>query len=323
MGRGLRGFATGLALVGLLVAAGSAAAGVQVIDRIVATVDGWPITSWELDQFVRRAAAGAGADPALVTEGQRRQALDSMINDVLIQRESTRLGLSVPESEIDAYIEQIKRQNGLDDETLALALQQQGLTLESYREQVRKEILKNQLVGRQIRRRVNVTPEEVERYYQEHLDEFAQAAAIKVRQIFFALPPGSAPGDVAGARARLVEAERRLAAGEDFAAVARDLSDGPEAADGGMIGWMRKGEMLPELEAAAFRLKPGQVSDPLQSPAGIHLLRVDEVEAASHVPLEQVRDQIKERLYGEAVQARFKDWVEKDLRAGHAIVIRL
>jgi peptidyl-prolyl cis-trans isomerase SurA len=309
-----------LALTVLLVACMSAASRAEVLNEVVATVDGNPITSIELNSFIRQSTGGV--DPTQLSGADRRKALEVLVTDALIRSESGRLGLSASDAEVDAYINQIKQQNQLDDDALELALKQQGLTLEGYRGQIKKEILKNQLVGRQIRQRVNIPPEEVERYYEEHQDEFAQSAAIKVRHIFFVLPATASQEDAERTLAKVQEAQKRLAGGEDFEDVAKDLSEGPEASEGGLLGQMRKGQMQSEIEEVAFSLKTGEVSDPVRSAAGVHILKVDERESESRVPIEDVREQIKERLYAEAIESRFQQWIEKDLREGHSIVIR-
>jgi peptidyl-prolyl cis-trans isomerase SurA len=297
----------------------SPAARAEVVNQVVATVDGDPITAFELESFIRQTT---GADPASLDASDRRKALDVLITDALIRGESQRLGLSASEAEIDAYIGQIKQQNNLDDAALDLALKQQGLTIEGYRAQIKKEILKNQLVSRQIRQRVNISPEEVQRYYEEHQSEFAQPAAVKVRHVFFALPATAGPDDAERTLGKVAEAKKRLASGEDFEDVARDLSEGPEASEGGLLGTMRKGQMLPEIEEVAFSLQEGEVSDPVRSPAGVHILKVDEREDESKVAMDEVKEQIKERLYAQAIESRFQQWMEKDLKAGHSIVIR-
>jgi peptidyl-prolyl cis-trans isomerase SurA len=307
-----------LALIALLVACIPAAGRAETLNEVVATVDGSPITSHELDAFIRQSTGGV--DPTQLSDSDRRKALELLVTDALIRSESSRLGLSASDAEVDAYINQIKQQNQLDDDALSLALKQQGLTLDGYRGQIKKEILKNQLVGRQIRQRVNIPPEEVQRYYEEHQDEFAQPAAIKVRHIFFAAP--ASEEDAERVTEKLNEAKKRLADGDDFEDVAKDLSDGPEASEGGLLGLMRKGQMQDEIEEVAFSLKSGEVSAPVRSAAGIHILKVDERESESQVPIEDVREQIKERLYAEAIESRFQQWIEKDLREGHSIVIR-
>src|SRR5690606_20602980 len=99
---------------------------------------------------------------------------------MIVELESSRLGVGVSNEEVNAYIEQIKKQNNLDDAKLAAALEQQGLTMESYRAQVRKEIQRSQLLARNVRSQVNITPEQIQKYYDEHKEQFSEADAVTV-----------------------------------------------------------------------------------------------------------------------------------------------
>ncbi len=295
-------------------------AGAVVVDRIVATVDGSPITLFELERFIR---LNGGVDPNSVSKEDRSKALELLIGETLVRLESRQLGLSVSREDVDLYIEEIKRGNGLDDTTLTAALAQQGFTVETYKVQIAKELLKNQLVMRQIRQNVNVTSADVREFYEDNKDMFAKTGSVHIRQIFFVLAPDASEGEqqqVALAAQRVIQ---ELQAGQAFPAVAKRYSQGPEAADGGSLGWMEKGQMIPQLEEIAFGLRKGEVGPPVRTGAGVHILTVDDTKASAYVPLADVEPQITERLYAQAVEERFQDYVESDLTEGHAIVRRL
>lgn len=300
--------------------AGAVPAPAAVINRIVATVDGEPITTFQVDSFIR--ANVRGADPATVTGEDRKKVLDMLINDMIVDMESAKLGVGASNDEVNAYIEQIKKQNNLDDEKLAAALQQQGLTLDTYRAQVKKEILRSQLLARNVRSQVNVTPEEVQKFYDEHKGQFSEADAVTVRHIFFAIPAEGTQASMQQLGDKAKRAYTRLQGGESFEVVARSMSEGPDASQGGMLGKLKRGDMRPELEQVAFSLREGQYSPPVQSPYGLHILYVEQRHAGTAVPLETVQEQIKERLYAQAVEQRFQQWVTDDLRKGHTIVLK-
>ncbi len=318
------GIAARLAIGALLCAMASAAppraVEAAVVNRILATVDGQPITQHQLDAFIRTNIRGA--DPDSVGEADRRRVLDVLINDLLVEMESQSAGVGPGKEEIDAYIEQIKRRNNLSDERLLEALEAQGLTVDAYREQVRKELQRSALLNRQVRSRVNVSPEEIERYYEQHADEFQVAESVRVRHLFFPIAPETTPAQAEAAGAAARAAYERLRSGEDFDQVARDAERGPARGIGGDLGTMRKGQMIPELEEVAFRLKEGESSPPLASAGGIHILRVDQRSSSGAADIEKVREQIKEKLYGSAVEERYQRWVEEDLRKSHEIVIK-
>jgi len=311
----------GLLLLAAPALAGAVPASAAVINRIVATVDGEPITTFQVDSFIL--ANVRGADPASVSAEDRRKVLDMLINDMIVDMESAKLGVGTSNDEVEAYIEQIKKQNDLDDEKLAAALKQQGLTPDTYRAQVKKEILRSQLLARNVRSQVNVTPEEVQKFYDEHKSQFSEADAVTVRHIFFAIPQQVPPEVVQQQLTdKAKRAYARLQGGEAFPSVASSMSEGPDASQGGMLGKIKRGDMRPELEQVAFSLREGQFSPPVQSPYGLHILYVEERHAGTAVPLETVQEQIKERLYAQAVEQRFQQWVTDDLRKGHTIVIK-
>jgi peptidyl-prolyl cis-trans isomerase SurA len=312
-------------VAGLVLAAapgllGAVPAPAAVINRIVATVDGVPITTFQVDSFIR--ANVRGADPSTVTGADRKKVLDMLINDMIVDIESSKLGVGASNDEVTAYIEQIKKQNDLDDAKLAAALQQQGLTIESYRAQVKKEILRSQLLARNVRSQVDVTPAEVQKFYDEHKSQFSEADAVTVRHVFFAIPAEGTPASMQQLGDKAKRAYTRLQGGESFEVVARTMSEGPDANQGGLLGKLKRGEMRPELEQVAFSLREGQYSPPVQSPYGLHILYVEKRHAGTAVPLETVQEQIRERLYAQAVEQRFQQWVTDDLRKGHTIVIK-
>jgi peptidyl-prolyl cis-trans isomerase SurA len=295
-------------------------AGARTVNRILATVDGEPITYYQMETFVH--AASPGADPANLTDAERSRVLDMLISDTLIRVESEAAGISASNEEINAYVEQIKKRNNLDDARLQEALQAQGLTMEQYREQVKRELQRSALLAKQIKSHVNVSQEEVEKYYNEHQDEFSAPESIKVRHIFFLLPPDAPQSQVDATAARAHEAYQRIANGEDFDKVGRDMANGSPPARTDDLGTIHKGQMMPALEKVAFSLKKGEPSQPLRSDVGVHILLVDERETSSQTKLADVQDQIKEKLYSSALESRFQRWIDEDLRKGHEVVIK-
>ena len=306
------------AILALALAAPQGARAVTV-DRVVATVDGQPITSHQLEAFLR--AAGS-ADPAEIGETDRRRALDSLVNDMIVQSETQSLGISPSADEIDMYVEQIKKRNNLDDEKLDQALEAQGMTRERYREQVARELQRSSLVARRVKGQVTVTPEEVEKYFADHPEEFATAESVHVQHILFPFREGMSVAEAEQLLAEAKRAQERLQAGEKFEVVSREAAAGPGRAIGGDLGTMKRGQMVPVLDEAAFKLQEGEVGPPVRGEGGLHVLRVSERAVAKSADIEKVRDQIKEKLYAKALEDRYTRWVEQDLRKSHDVVIK-
>ena len=305
-----------LAVLGTLA---SAAAHATVVDKILATVDGEPITTYQLKQYSERnLRARQGGGPAL----EQSQMLDALITDKVIEKEASDKGIIVRDEDIDRYIEGIKERNHLSDEQLQQALAAQGLTPESYRAQVREDIEKAQLINREIRGKVNVTPEEVERYYKAHLSEYSTPSRVQVAHILFHLDPNASPDQIAAITAKAEELRARIKKGADFAEMAKQYSDDPSGKNGGDLGWFKHGEMLDELEKAAEKLQVGEVSEPVRTRAGIHLIKLEAREGASHENLGDLQDQIKQQLYNAALEDRFQRWLTEELRKRHHVEMR-
>ena len=285
----------------------------EVVDRIVATVDGDPITARELAKFRSERNADAGLSDSAV--------LDALITEKCLQREANALGITATDADIDGYIKEVKQKNHLDDDHFKDALAHEGLTMEQYRERVKGELERNQLVNREIRGRVNVSPEEVRRYYDAHLDDYAVSERVTVRDIFFRVEPIDNAQETERIHRKAQEVRQLAMGGRSFEELAKQFSEGAGADKGGLLGTFARGEVDAELEPAVFALSPGQVSDVVRTDRGFHILRVDKFEPPGYRSLDEARDQIKETLYQKAVEQRFQDWLSKDLRERHSVEV--
>jgi len=292
------------------------AASAVVVNRIIATVDGTPITLYELQQFGSRTIRGRE-----LSATDRNALLEALILDKIVSMESKAQGLEVPESEVDAYIDGIKERNQLDDMQLRQALEAQGMTYEGYRDQIRSEVERQRLVAREIRGRVNVTPEEVKRYYEANLATYAKPARIQVAHIVFRLAADAPAHEVVAVKAKADEVYAQVRRGGDFAKAAERYSE-DGGADGGLLGWFQPGQLVDSLEDAARDLKVGQIAAPVRGPLGFHIVKLVDREVESYESLESVADDIKEKLYAEAIDSRYDRWLNEELRKKRHVEIR-
>jgi peptidyl-prolyl cis-trans isomerase SurA len=294
--------------------------GGAVVNRILALVDGEPITLYELKDF-------ASGDPRLKESLalNRNEVLDLLVTKHLISKEVEKQGIVVQDADVDRYIVSIRERNKINDEQLDAALAQQGLTRERYRAQVRDELQRAQLINREIRGKVSVSPEDIERYYKEHGGaDGTTEGELSISQIFLKLPADAPPDQVAAVEARAEKIHEELDDGADFAEVARRESEDGAAKSGGKLGSFKPGEMREDLEAAVVDLDPGEFSKPVRGSTGIHIVRLDartgaEVEGA--IPPEKA-EEIKEQLYAKALEERYVRWLKEDLRERHHVEIR-
>jgi peptidyl-prolyl cis-trans isomerase SurA len=310
---------SGLAALGFAVATAMPATA-EVLDRIVASVDGEPITLYELREYqAKQSKVVPNASQASDDE-----VLQALITEKLVGREILARGIRVRDEDVDRYIDRIKQQNHLDDEGLKKALAQQGMDYGKYRDQIRREIEKVQLLNREIRGKVNVSPEDVHRYYEAHKKEYEQAGGVKLRQITLKLSQDAPDEIVKAVTERLSTIRTRVVkGGEDFAKVAKEVSEDPLAPEGGDLGEMQPEKLVPEFEAAVAKLKDGDVSEPIRTNMGLHLVKLEKRIPVGYRPEEEVAADIKENLYNEALDERYKRWLLEDIQKNHYIETKL
>lgn len=222
-------------------------------------------------------------------------ALTKLIERKLQLQEAKAKKVDVSDQEVKLAFEQMKRQSNAPNmgETLTLGSVRDQLTL-------------MRVVDQQIRGNITVGESELKRYYQEHRDQFAFADEYQLSQIL--IQPRASDG-TAGALEKARRAMDELKKGEKFSDVAMQYSDGPNAMQGGRLGLVRQGELLPILEQAVTRLVTGGISDIIESPEGIHILRLDERKPKQFRPYEAVRLEIQELLYKQKSEAMYQSWL--------------
>ena len=292
-----------------------------VVNRIIALVDGDPITMYEVETFTTsdpRLAQAVQANPAGV--------VDLLVTQKVLAKEVAAQGIVISDAEIDRYIENVRQRNNLSEEQLAAALSQQGLTMERYRAQIREELERAQLINREIRGKVSVSPEEIERYQKQQdgggEDEApASDEQVSISHIVLQIPPEASEADAEAVLARAEKIHEELDDGADFAEVAKRESEDGVASQGGKLGTFKQGEMREELEQAIADLDVGEYSEPVRTETSIHIVRLDERIGAGAAPTmsEAQREEIKEKLYAQALEERYARWLKEDLRQRHTV----
>lgn len=284
--------ALALSCVMLALPAGAASRAVG-IDRIVAVVNSEVITAQELklriDQAVRQLKRqGVELPPAEVLE---RQMLERLIVERAQLQLARETSLGVDEATLERAIARIAENNKLGLDQLRATLEKDGVSWSSFRDQIRTEILLTRLREREVDNKVVVTDAEVDNFLASNPDAFSNEEYL-VSHILLGAPERATPEQIERLRARAEAVMARLRSGEDFARVAAATSDAPDAVSGGSLGW-RKLDRVPALFAdAARKLKPGEISPPLRSAAGVHIVKLVDrrgAEAVAAQKLEQTR----------------------------------
>ena len=297
----------------------AAAAQPQLLDGIAAQVDDKVVLISEVLEVTRGrelAMRSAGAPDAEILR-LRASALEQLIEDRLMQRLIEQNEMQADEEEINETVAGIAAENGISVEQLYASVVYHGLSVESYRAQIKGDLERRNLIHAAVGARVEVEDEDVrDLYRQRYADQTEGGERVRVRQILRAVGgPSQRPASVACREVR--EARARVQAGEDFAAVAAELSEvAPEA--GGEIGWLPLESAAVWMREALRDLPPGGVSEVLELPFGCSLLQLVERGVVEAVSFEQAEAALHRELWEKQVEQEYRSWVE-DLRSNSYI----
>jgi len=281
-----------------------------LLPDVVARINGEAINKADLENAVKGLEGRAGGPvPADQRDRVYRGVLDDMISYRLLVQEAKARKVLVPEADIDAQIAQIRGQFQTDAQ-FQQALATQKMTLAAVREDARSELGVEKLVEAEIAGKIAVTPAAVTDFYQKNQDKFQQGARVKASHILIAVPEKADAAAKLQAKAKAEAILKDLKAGKDFAAAAKESSQDPGSApNGGDLGFFEPGQMVPPFEQAAFALKPGDMSELVESPFGFHIIKVAEKQAARVVPLEEAKPKIDQYLSAQNRQTQTQAFV--------------
>lgn len=308
-----------LLLLALLVAAPVAA---KTLTKVAAVVNNDVISTYQLDKAVLD-ALNTKADGNQLTSKQfdqlKASVLENLINEKLVEQRIKELGLVVSDPELDAAIEDVQIRNNLTADMLKTAVEAQGMSFAAYRQQLKSEILRYKLLGREVNYRVQVTSGEVRDYFREHIDEYRAQPKVRVSSLSFEVPANISEKGMQELRKRVDVTRDLLGSGEDFAKVLEG-----QGADvfGGDMGELVEADLAEQLRDALVGLEVGQVSEPVQMNGQIHLFLVTERNPGDINLFDRVKGEIEEKLRAQKTDARFKEWAQ-ELRDRGYIDIRI
>jgi peptidyl-prolyl cis-trans isomerase SurA len=297
----------------------------RVVEQIVTVIDGEPYTLTNIAAYAKSKMAREFPVGSLEKiNGSDREVLEQFITEKLLDAEIREAGIKVTEQDIEIYIDQIKQKNRLTDADLKTALSREGQSLQAYKASVKAELEKGELINRQVRKKVNITNEDVERYYKLNSKNYRADDRARIRHILLPLSEKASPEEVKAAIAKGNELYDQIAAGEDFARMAQKYSDGAGRESGGDIGWVNRGTLLKPIEDVAFdKLSVGQISRPIRSSMGLHLVKLESRDIGAVLPLSAVASKIKEELYTKAMEERYAKWLKTELRRKHTVDVKI
>ncbi|MBI5746875.1 MAG: peptidyl-prolyl cis-trans isomerase [Nitrospirae bacterium] len=309
--------------------------GAMTVERIVAIVNNEIITLSEVNEEALRQGSGqalpgrfrleesyAGDGLNITTERLLREKLRKMIDRRLQLQVARKAGISVSQEDIKGVIEDIKRKNSIrSDKEFSGTLEEEHLTLETYTAQIRDQLILMKLINREVRSKVVVRDGDLHDYYNNHRPLFAFPSEIKISQILIPLPKAAPETLVEDLRKKASGMVEEIKAGGDFFNTAKrykGIIDGIAAAD---LGFFKKGDLMPSLEKAADSLKSGEISNPIETQAGIHIIRLDEKGSVRYKPFEEAAKEIEGAVYQEKYDEALAVWL-KEIRDGAHVEMR-
>jgi peptidyl-prolyl cis-trans isomerase SurA len=294
-----------------------------LLDRVVAVVNKEVITWSDLYKMME---SEASERLKTLNEEERRKVfqeneaafLDKLIDMRLQIQEAGKLGITVSAGDVNEAIDNIKKKYTLTDAALEESLKKEGLTLVEYKKRLSDQILISQFVNQQIKNKVVVSEEEVNRYMKAHKEMFGDEEAFRLRQILFRKPKNDAEKKTMEERASLVM--EGLKAGEDFSKLAKEYSEDSSGKIGGDTGYIKRSYLAKEFIDALSQMKPGDHSKPFWTEKGLHIIKLDEKVSPKST------DEIKENIRKQMVEAQFSEKYNsyvKGLREKARIEIRL
>ncbi len=292
------------------------------LTKVAAVVNHDIITTYQLDKAVLDALAKDAKGNQLTSkqfDQLKERSLEALINEKLVEQQIKALGLTVSDPELNAAIEDVQIKNNLTAEQLKAAVEAQGMSFEAYRQQLKDEILRYKLLGREVNSKVQVTSSEVREYFREHIDEYRAKPKLRVSSLSFEVPANISDNELAELNKQVAVTRDLLINGEDFDQVLEAQGD---AAFGGDMGYLVKEDLTAQLQQALEGLEVGQVSEPVQMNNQLHLFMVTEYNPGDANLYDRVKGEIEKILEQQKTDARFKEWA-KELRDRGYIDIRI
>jgi peptidyl-prolyl cis-trans isomerase C len=266
------------------------------INPVVMRINGESVYAVEISLVMRNLGSQLPPQEESVAQQQLLQAAtQQVVEQKLLAQEARRFGIQADEARVTARMNAAEKQSG-GREALARTLAGGGSTLEQLEGMFRELELGREFITNQILPTVQVTDQEVEEVYSKHPEVFTSEERVRARHILIQVDEGSDSDAERNALERALQAHERAVAGEDFAALARELSDGPSGPNGGDLGFFTKSTMVEPVAEAAFGMAPGEVSDVVRTRFGYHVIKVEERRPAGAIPFEEAQGQARSLL---------------------------
>jgi peptidyl-prolyl cis-trans isomerase SurA len=301
------------AIVGLALVAGVGGptlGGAKIIERIIARVNTEIITQGMYDQeqeSLRQELAQqySGAELEAQVREQSKNLLRDLIDQSLMVQKAKDDDINV-ETDVVKQLDDIRKKNNLGTlEDLETEIEKQGINYEDFKDRIRRRLLMQEVIGREVSSRIQLSREDARKFYEAHKEEFKSPGMIRLGQILVSTEKRK-PEE---AEKRANEALAELKAGQRFSEVAKKYSDASSAEQGGDVGFMKEGTLAPAIAAVVGKLDLNEFSDPIETKYGYIILKVLERYSPGIPKFEEVEQRVNEVLYDQKMQPRLREYL--------------
>jgi peptidyl-prolyl cis-trans isomerase SurA len=300
-----------------------------VVEEIVARVNNEVITRSEFEHSKVTAEEDARNDcqnrctPEQLKnriDDLQKNALRDLIDQSLLVQRAKDMGISV-EPDVIKQLDQIRIENKLPSmEALEEAVSKQGLNWEDFKNNIRNGLLTKKVIGSEVGSHINVSKEEIQKYYDEHKQDFMRPEQVVLRSIEVNTT-GKDETEIADLKKKAETARKRVLDGEDFGEIAKRYSDGSTAKQGGYLGTYKRGELSKELEETVFKMKRNDLTEVMETKQGFLVMQVMEHYDEGEQTLSKVENEINEKLYEQRLEPALREYL-KTLREESYVVIK-
>jgi len=302
----------------------------DVIEQVLVKVNGDIITKTELESrqvaALRQRVNGQNIDPEMLkNDEQLKKALADItprvlvnaIDELLLLQHGKEQNYHLSDDQFRQIVNNIRKEQGLTDEKkFQEALAQENMTMDDLRKQLERQMIIEQVQRQEVGSKLTITEEEARQYYASHPDEFTEPTTITLREILIEVPAaaGAAGVNVAAddeAQKKIADVRARALRAEDFAKLAAEVSASSSKANGGLIGPFSREDMSPSLQTMLDKMKPGEITQPIRTPRGYQIFKLESVKQAALQPFDSVRDLIAEKVAGARTQTEMRKFLAR------------
>jgi peptidyl-prolyl cis-trans isomerase SurA len=287
----------------------------EITNRIVAKVNSDIITLHDLNTSIKKLTGSSAKDLQQKNEEKfyaiRRAILDNLVNEKITEQQIAKLGIKVTARDVEQAVEKVKKENNFTQEELIYNLKQKGVSLNQYKDELKKEIERFQLVNYEVKSKIVITEEELKKYYQTHSKDYTDVSKVRLERIFLKVRNPNDKEEIARVKSLGVKILQRLQQGHDFSEMAKIYSQGAAGPDGGNLGWIKVSQLEPVLRETITELLAGEYTDLDLVSSGFQIIKVAEKKEGGLKPFEEIRDAIHSKLFKEKVEKKYATWLNK------------